>query len=55
MEFLNPLALYGFLALPLLIIPYLIRRKPRRIVFSSLILFVEMGARAAGRPTCAGA
>jgi len=50
MEFLNPLALYGFLALPLLIIPYLIRRKPRRIVFSSLILFTEMGARAAGRP-----
>jgi hypothetical protein len=50
MEFLNPLALYGLLALPLLLIPYLIRRKPQRIVFSSLLLFAEMGARAGGRP-----
>ena len=30
MEFLNPAALYGLLALPLLLIPYLIRRKPKR-------------------------
>jgi hypothetical protein len=50
MEFLNPTALYGLTALPLLLIPYLIRRKPRRIVFSSLLLFSEMGARASGRP-----
>ena len=28
MEFLNPTALFGLLALPLLLIPYLIRRKP---------------------------
>lgn len=44
MEFLNPAALFGLLALPLLLIPYLIRRKPRRIVFSSLLLFLEDGA-----------
>jgi Ca-activated chloride channel family protein len=50
MEFLNPLALYGLLALPLLVIPYLIRRKPRRLIFSSILLFAEMGARASGRP-----
>jgi Ca-activated chloride channel family protein len=50
MEFLNPLALYGLLTLPLLLIPYLIRRKPRRLVFSSILLFAEMGARASGRP-----
>ncbi len=50
MEFLNPMALYGLAALPLLVIPYLIRRKPRRIVFSSLLLFTEMGERASGKP-----
>ena len=41
MEFLNPVALYGLFALPLLLVPYLIRRKPRRVVFSSLLLFRE--------------
>ena len=41
MEFLNPAALYGLLALPLLLIPYLIRRKPQRVIFSSLLLFTE--------------
>jgi Aerotolerance regulator N-terminal len=46
MEFLNPAALVGLLALPLLLIPYLIRRKPRRLVFSSLLLFMEGGAEA---------
>jgi hypothetical protein len=46
MEFLNPTALLGLLALPLLLIPYLIRRKPRRMVFSSLLLFLEQGAAA---------
>lgn len=50
MEFLNPSALFGFLALPLLVIPYLIRRKPRRVVFSSLLLLMESGAQASGRP-----
>jgi aerotolerance regulator-like protein len=50
MEFLNPMALYGLLALPLLVIPYLLRRKPRRVVFSSLLLITEMGGRAASRP-----
>ncbi|HEY7318395.1 MAG TPA: BatA domain-containing protein [Candidatus Binatia bacterium] len=50
MEFLNPAALYGLLALPLLLIPYLIRRKPKRVVFSSLLLFSEPKVRAASRP-----
>jgi hypothetical protein len=50
MEFLNPAALLGLLALPLLLIPYLVRRKPRRLVFSSLLLFVEGGAQPRGRP-----
>jgi Aerotolerance regulator N-terminal len=50
MEFLNPAALYGLLALPLLLIPYLIRRKPKRVIFSSLLLFTEPGTRAGGRP-----
>ena len=50
MEFLNPTALYGLLALPLLLIPYLIRRKPKRVIFSSLLLFTEPGTRAGGRP-----
>ena len=50
MEFLNPTALYGLMALPLLMIPYLIQRKPRRVIFSSLLLFTEMGERASGKP-----
>ena len=50
MEFLNPAALFGLLGLPLLLIPYLVRRKPRRLVFSSLLLFAEGGARPSGRP-----
>ena len=49
MEFLNPAALLGLCALPLLLIPYLVRRKPRRMVFSSLLLFLEAGA-SASRP-----
>src|ERR687891_2210973 len=44
MEFLNPTALFGFLALPLLLVPYLIRRRPRRVIFSSLLLFTELAA-----------
>ena len=50
MEFLNPTALYGLMALPLLLIPYLIQRRPRRVIFSSLLLFTEIGERASGRP-----
>jgi hypothetical protein len=50
MEFLNPAALYGFLALPLLLVPYLIRRKARRVVFSSSLLFTALGYPAVSRP-----
>ena len=49
MEFLNPAALFGLLALPLLLIPYLIRKKPRRLVFSSLLLFLAAGEQARTR------
>lgn len=50
MEFINPAALFGLFALPLLLIPYLVRRKPRRLVFSSLLLFIASGAQASPRP-----
>jgi hypothetical protein len=50
MEFLNPTALYGIFALPLLLLPYLIWRKPRRVIFSSLLLFREITSRPSGRP-----
>ena len=51
MEFLNPAALYGFFALPLLLVLYLIRRKPRRVVFSSLLLFLGgQGTQATAKP-----
>ena len=50
MEFLNPTALYGFLALPLLLIPYLIRRRPQRVIFSSLLLFADLSPQASRRP-----
>ena len=50
MEFLNPAALFGLLALPLLLIPYLVRKKPRRLVFSSLLLFIQGGDQASSRP-----
>jgi len=50
MEFLNPAALYGLLALPLLLIPYLIRRKTRRVPFSSLLLLNEASAQLRTRP-----
>jgi Ca-activated chloride channel family protein len=50
MEFLNPAALYGLFALPLLLVPYLIRRKPRRVVFSSLLLFLGQGTQATAKP-----
>ena len=50
MEFLNPSALYGLLALPLLLIPYLIRRKPQRVMFSSLLLLTDYDPSARRRP-----
>jgi len=50
MEFLNPAALFGLLALPLLLLPYLIRRKPRRLMFSSLLLLMEAGEQPTSRP-----
>ncbi len=50
MEFLNPAALYGLLGLPLLLIPYLIRRKPRRFLFSSLVLFSSLSPSTTRRP-----
>ena len=46
----TPAALFGLLALPLLLLPYLIRRKPRRVVFSSLLLLLEAGDQASRRP-----
>lgn len=49
MEFLNPNALFGLLALPLLLLPYLVRRKPRRVMFSSLLLLKESGEAASSR------
>src|SRR5262245_8506444 len=50
MELLNPAALFGLLALPLLLLPYLIRRKPRRAIFSSLLLLVAASERPNRRP-----
>jgi hypothetical protein len=50
MEFLNPAALYGLLALPLLLVPYLLRRKSRRVVFSSLLLLSEAPGHRSNRP-----
>jgi len=50
MEFLNPAALFGLIALPLLLLPYLIRKRPQRVVFSSLLLFADLAANASGRP-----
>lgn len=50
MEFLNPAALYALFLIPLLLIPYLIRRKPRRVVFSSLLLLRDFSSRSLGRP-----
>ena len=45
MEFLNLPALYALGALPLLLLPYLIRRKPKRQVFSSLLLLRAFASR----------
>lgn len=50
MEFLNPTALFGIFLLPLLLVPYLVRRIPRRLVFSSLLFLRELSSRSLGRP-----
>jgi hypothetical protein len=50
MEFLNPRALYALALLPLLIIPYLIQRRPRRRLFSSVFLLRELAPRPTARP-----
>jgi hypothetical protein len=50
MELLNPAALFGLLALPLLLLPYLIRRKPQRAIFSSLLLLVAVTEKPSRRP-----
>ncbi|HWP58933.1 MAG TPA: VWA domain-containing protein [Candidatus Acidoferrales bacterium] len=49
MEFLNPTALYAFALLPLLAIPYLLRARPKRVVFSSLVILRDLIARPQGR------
>ena len=50
MEFLNPAALYALLLLPLLLIAYLVRRRPRRVVFSTVLLMRDLATRvSAGR------
>lgn len=50
MEFLNPGALHAFWLLPLLVVAYLIRGRPRRVVFSSLLLLEDLAARSSERP-----
>ncbi|MFQ5682785.1 MAG: BatA domain-containing protein [Candidatus Binatia bacterium] len=49
MEFLNPAALSALFLLPLLLIPYLIKGKPRRLIFSSLLLLKEFAPVSIGR------
>ncbi|MBI4529851.1 MAG: VWA domain-containing protein [Deltaproteobacteria bacterium] len=44
MEFLTPTALYALFFLPLLLIPYLIKGRPRRVVFSSLLLLRQLSS-----------
>jgi hypothetical protein len=48
-EFLNPAALYALALLPLAVVPYLMRRRPRRLIFSSVLLLRELAARATTR------
>ena len=45
MDFLNLSALYALGALPLLLVPYLMRRKPKRQPFSSLLLLKPFATR----------
>jgi hypothetical protein len=48
MELLNPTALYGLLLGPVLLLPYLFRRVPRRQPFSSVLILRELRSSAAG-------
>lgn len=50
MEFLNPAALYALFLLPLLLLPYLIKRRALRQLFSSLLLLRELSSRSLGKP-----
>ena len=50
MEFLNPAALYALFLLPLLLVPYLIKGRARRLFFSSLLLLKELPSRPTARP-----
>lgn len=50
MEFLNPAALYAFFVLPLLLVAYLIKGRPRRLVFSSLLFLKDLSVRPSDRP-----
>lgn len=50
MEFLNPSALYAFWLLPVLLAAYLIRRRPRRVIFSSLLFLKDLSTRSSERP-----
>lgn len=49
MEFLNPAALYALFLLPLLLVAYLIKGRPKPLVFSSLLFLREFSSRSAGR------
>ena len=49
MEFLNPFGLYALLLSPLLLIPYLIKGRPRQVVFSSLLLLKPFASRTTGQ------
>jgi hypothetical protein len=48
MEFLNPAALYSLLLLPVLLIAHLVRRRPRRAAFSTLLLMRDFAGRSSG-------
>ncbi|MDP6559157.1 MAG: BatA domain-containing protein [Candidatus Binatia bacterium] len=50
MEFLNPAGLYASSLRPLLLLPYLIKRRPRRVVFSSLLYLREFSTESSRRP-----
>src|SRR2546430_16873036 len=47
---LDPIAFDGLLALRRWLVPDLSRRKPRRGIFSSLLLFTEISSRSSGPP-----
>ena len=47
MSWLNPIGLWAFAALPLLVLPYLIRERPKRRLVPALFLYegIEQGSR----------